>query len=112
MYTIMCVLNTVAMMLVNVSLQLPTLYFSVLMFAHVLDHCVFSARWKDHTKHVAFGTVAFLIVANFWWFKALAWGIDGPINDHWGLMWRKVRLLSFLTWPGVLMMADTDVEYL
>lgn len=62
------------------------------MFAHILDHCVFSAQWKDHTKRVAFGIVAFLIVANFWWFKGVAWGIEGPVNDHWGLQWRKVRV--------------------
>ncbi|KIM58534.1 glycosyltransferase family 39 protein [Scleroderma citrinum Foug A] len=68
---------------------LPTLYFSVLMFAHVLDHCIFSAQWKEKTKRVGFGIVALLIVANFWWFRGLAWGVAGPINDHWGLQWRK-----------------------
>ncbi|KAG1782405.1 glycosyltransferase family 39 protein [Suillus placidus] len=68
---------------------LPTLYFSVLMLAHLLDHFIFSARWKDSTKRVAFGVCAFLIVGNFWWFRKMAWGIDGPINDHWGLLWRK-----------------------
>jgi dolichyl-phosphate-mannose-protein mannosyltransferase len=68
---------------------LPTLYFSVLMLAHLLDHFIFSARWKDNTKRVSFGICAFLIVGNFWWFRGMAWGIDGPINDHWGLLWRK-----------------------
>ncbi|KAG1863599.1 glycosyltransferase family 39 protein [Suillus subalutaceus] len=68
---------------------LPTLYFSVLMLAHLLDHFIFSARWKESTKRAAFGICAFLIVGNFWWFRGMAWGIDGPINDHWGLLWRK-----------------------
>ncbi|EGN95845.1 glycosyltransferase family 39 protein [Serpula lacrymans var. lacrymans S7.3] len=55
---------------------LPTLYFSVLMFSHLLDHFIFSSRrWKEKTKK------------NF--FRGLAWGIDGPINEHWGLLWRK-----------------------
>ncbi|KAH7906103.1 glycosyltransferase family 39 protein [Hygrophoropsis aurantiaca] len=68
---------------------LPTLYFAVLMFGHLLDHFIFSARWKDKTKRIAFGVFAFLVIANFWWFRGMAWGIDGPINDHWGLLWRK-----------------------
>jgi len=70
------------------------------MFAHILDHCIFSARWKDRTKRVAFGVVAFLIVANFWWFRGVAWGIEGPINDHRGLLWRKVRVFRSWFAPG------------
>jgi len=66
------------------------------MFAHILDHFIFSARWKDSTKRVAFGICAFLLVGNFWWFRGMAWGIDGPINEHWGLAWRKVSLLMQL----------------
>lgn len=68
---------------------LPTLYFSVLMFGHVIDHCVFSARWKEKTKRVVFGVATFAIVANFWWFRGMAWGIEGPVNEYWGLQWRK-----------------------
>ncbi|KAI6103674.1 glycosyltransferase family 39 protein [Pisolithus sp. B1] len=68
---------------------LPTLYFSVLMFAHVMDHCIFSARWKEKTKRLVFGVTTFAIVANFWWFRGMAWGIEGPVNEYWGLQWRK-----------------------
>ncbi|KAI0247915.1 glycosyltransferase family 39 protein [Lactifluus subvellereus] len=69
---------------------LPTLYFAVLMAAHMLDHFVFTARrLSERTKSVAFALVAFAIVANFWWFRGVAWGIDGPIDDHWGLGWRQ-----------------------
>lgn len=68
---------------------LPTLYFSVLMSAHVMDHCIFSARWKEKTKRILFGVTAFAIVANFWWFRGMAWGIEGPVNEYWGLQWRK-----------------------
>jgi hypothetical protein len=61
------------------------------MAAHMLDHFVFSARrLSERTKSIVFAVVAFAIVANFWWFRGVAWGIDGPINDHWGLGWRKV----------------------
>jgi dolichyl-phosphate-mannose-protein mannosyltransferase len=67
---------------------LPTLYFAVLMAAHILDHFIFSSRLQQKTKTIIFGVVAFIIVANFWWFKGLAFGIDGPISDHWGLLWR------------------------
>jgi len=69
---------------------LPTLYFAVLMAAHMFDHFVFTARrLSERTKSIVFAAVAFAIVANFWWFRGVAWGIDGPINDHWGLEWRK-----------------------
>ncbi len=74
------------------SSQLPTLYFSVLMLAHLLDHFVFSSRrLSDRTKQIVFGVSALTIVGTFWWFKGVAFGIDGPINDHWGLKWRSVR---------------------
>jgi len=61
------------------------------MFAHVLDHFVFSARgMSERTKVLVFGYVTFGIVASFWWFKGVAFGIDGPVAEHWGLQWRKV----------------------
>jgi dolichyl-phosphate-mannose-protein mannosyltransferase len=66
------------------------------MAAHMLDHFVFSARrLSERTKSIAFAVVAFVIFANFWWFRAVAWGIDGPINGYWGLGWRQVRVPSF-----------------
>ncbi|OCH88812.1 glycosyltransferase family 39 protein [Obba rivulosa] len=69
---------------------LPTLYFAVLMAAHLLDHFVFSSkRLTERTKAITFGICAFLIVACFWWFKGFAFGIDGSINDQWGLKWRS-----------------------
>ncbi|KAF8624120.1 hypothetical protein AX15_006029 [Amanita polypyramis BW_CC] len=69
---------------------LPTLYFSVLMFGHLLDHFIFSSRRLSmRTKWIAFGTMAGAIVLTFWWFRGLVFGIDGPINNHWGLLWRE-----------------------
>ncbi|KAH0583383.1 hypothetical protein H2248_009010 [Termitomyces sp. 'cryptogamus'] len=69
---------------------LPTLYFSVLMCAHMFDHFVFSSRrYSTQTKWIVFGVAAGTIVCTFWWFKGMAFGIDGPINEHWGLLWRK-----------------------
>ncbi|KAF9258911.1 glycosyltransferase family 39 protein [Marasmius fiardii PR-910] len=74
---------------------LPTLYFSVLMFAHLLDHFFFhpsssfARRFGVQGKLVVFGIVAGAIVVVFLWFKGLAFGIKGPMNDHWGLGWRK-----------------------
>ena len=62
------------------------------MAAHMLDHFVFAARRvSERTKNIIFVIVAFAIIANFWWFRGVAWGIDGPINEHWGLGWRQVR---------------------
>jgi dolichyl-phosphate-mannose-protein mannosyltransferase len=62
------------------------------MFAHVLDHFVFTARrLSERTKAIVFGVVAFMVVVSFWWFRSVAFGINGPVNEHWGLGWRKVR---------------------
>ncbi|KZT23996.1 glycosyltransferase family 39 protein [Neolentinus lepideus HHB14362 ss-1] len=69
---------------------LPTLYFSVLLLAHLLDHFIFSSRrLSEQTKRIAFGVCTFIIVGTFWWFRGVAFGIDGPINDYWGLGWRE-----------------------
>ena len=71
--------------------QLPTLYFAVLMFAHVLDHCFFSAkRFSEKSKNVIFGVNVFLQLAMFYWFKELAWGIEGPISEYQHRGWRSV----------------------
>ncbi|KAJ7194210.1 glycosyltransferase family 39 protein [Mycena pura] len=69
---------------------LPTLYFAALMFAHVLDHFIFSSpRVGLVGRGVAFGVCAGAIIGTFWWFKGVAFGIDGPIKEHTGLLWRK-----------------------
>lgn len=75
------------------------------MGAHLLDHFVFSSRrLKQQTKMIVFGVITFLIVANFWWFRGVAFGIDGPVNEHWGLHWRKVRKLSMNGFAQMLTM--------
>jgi hypothetical protein len=72
------------------------------MAAHLLDHFVFSSKkLKPRTKQTVFGVLAFLIIANFWWFRGVSFGIEGPINDHWGLRWRKVRYASLEFSVGV-----------
>ncbi|KAF9001718.1 dolichyl-phosphate-mannose-protein mannosyltransferase [Cyathus striatus] len=69
---------------------LPTLYFAVLMLAHVLDHFIFSSRrFSRKGKWIAFGIISGSIFVTFWWFKGVAFGIDGPIGEHKGLKWRK-----------------------
>jgi len=69
---------------------LPTLYFAILMFAHMMDHFFFtSRRYTDKTKHMIFGFTSFTIFAVFWWFRAVAWGIEGPIREYHGRGWRK-----------------------
>ena len=71
------------------------------MAAHMLDHFVFAARClAERTKLIVFFVVAGAIVSNFWWFRSLAWGMDGPINDQWGLQWRKVRRHSCFAFLG------------
>ncbi|KAF7324769.1 Glycosyltransferase family 39 protein [Mycena kentingensis (nom. inval.)] len=69
---------------------LPTLYFAVLMFAHMLDHFIFSSpRVPFVARAAVFGVCAAAVLGTFWWFKGVAFGIDGPINAHTGLGWRK-----------------------
>ena len=65
------------------------------MLGHMLDHFIFSSRrFSEKTKLYTFGGIAFTIFACFWWFKGVSFGIDGPINEHWGLGWRKVSIFS------------------
>ncbi|PPQ91354.1 hypothetical protein CVT25_004121 [Psilocybe cyanescens] len=69
---------------------LPTLYFAVLMFSHVLDHFIFSSKkLTTRTKSIVFGVLSFILIFTFWWFKGVAFGIVGPIGEHKGLQWRK-----------------------
>ena len=71
---------------------LPTLWFSVLMSGVLLDHFIFrSHRLTPRTKKVVFGLVAGAVVGTWWFFRACAWGIEGPAKDMVGRKWRKVR---------------------
>lgn len=66
------------------------------MLAHLIDHFVFTTRrLSDKTKWIVFGVCVFALLGAFWWFKGFAFGMDGPINDHWGLQWRKVSAPDF-----------------
>ena len=65
------------------------------MLGHLFNHFVFAARISERTKWSVFTITVSLVVGVFWWFRGIAWGIDGPIGDYWGLKWRKVRLASF-----------------
>lgn len=66
------------------------------MFAHLLDHFFFTnRRLAESHKWVVYGVTVVAIVGNFWWFRGLAFGIDGPIKEHKGLLWRKVSLHVF-----------------
>jgi len=69
--------------------QLPTLWFAVLIAGHVLDHFFFSSTKRSHlSKIVWFSFWAGLVLVSFFWFKDLALGVTGPINEHWGWRWR------------------------
>jgi dolichyl-phosphate-mannose-protein mannosyltransferase len=75
----------------HVASQLPTLWFAVLMIGHMLDTFVFqSSKRSNRAKWIWFGVLAGSIFLCFMWFRAMAFGITGPIKDHRGLRWRKV----------------------
>lgn len=67
------------------------------MAAHVIDHFLLtSRRLAENTKTIVYSVIVACIVANFWWFRGLAFGIDGPITDHKGLLWRKVGFAQII----------------
>lgn len=81
---------------------LPTLYFAVLMMAHLLDHFLWNhstARYRskkgariplsEEIKNITFVLFCSLVIGVFWWFRETAWGIDGPVWSRWGIKWRK-----------------------
>lgn len=70
---------------------LPILWFAVLMGGHMSDHFVFSEkrRLKEVTKSVVLFSLGIIIFGTFWWFKGVSYGINGPIGEHTGLLWRK-----------------------
>lgn len=85
-------------------LQLPTLYFAVLMMAHLLDHFIFNestARYtnrharsqrvplSNNVKNAAFLSVSGLVAVVFWLYRETAWGIDGSANKIANLKLRK-----------------------
>ena len=73
------------------TLQLPTLWFAVLMIGHMLDTFVFqSSKRSNRAKWIWFGVFAGSVFLCFMWFRGVAFGITGPIKDHRGLRWRKV----------------------
>ncbi|KAM0787088.1 hypothetical protein ACM66B_006346 [Microbotryomycetes sp. NB124-2] len=68
---------------------LPTLWFSVLMVGHLLDHFVFkSRRLTNKFKYIVFSVVVTAVLGTFWLFRACAWGIQGPAKDLKGRKWR------------------------
>lgn len=91
---------------------LPTLYFAVLMLAHLLDHFLWNpstAQYRRRSsggsggatapsysriplsrtvKNLTFVLTASLIVGVFWFFRDTAWGIDGPVWKRTGWKWR------------------------
>ena len=70
-------------------LQLPTLWFAVLMAGHVLNHLIFdSQRLSPGARFIWFIIWTGSVIINFWWFKDFALGIYGPVNDHKGWLWR------------------------
>ncbi len=76
---------------------LPTLYFAVLMIGHLIDHFVFTARrLNENVKTGVFIACYVVVVGVWWWFRGIAFGMEGPIADHTGLGWRTVRNYSTL----------------
>jgi len=65
------------------------------MAGHVLDQLVFAERrkFKESTKNAVFVVCAVAIAGTFWWFRAISFGIEGPVGDHHGWQWRRVSVV-------------------
>lgn len=81
------------------------------MFAHLLDHFFFSAKfYSEKTKNIIFGVNVFLQLAMFYWFKELAWGIEGPVHEYKHRGWRSVSfpVPSCLTLNGTVLLTNVN----
>lgn len=70
---------------------LPSLIFAVLTLGFLLDHFIFAKRtgFRERTKIAVFSVCFVAIVGVWWWFRSVAWGIEGPVNDQKGMKWRS-----------------------
>ncbi|KAG0140808.1 hypothetical protein CROQUDRAFT_674442 [Cronartium quercuum f. sp. fusiforme G11] len=69
---------------------LPTLWFGIITSGLILDHFVFrNPSIAPARRRAFFGGLACAIVGTGWWFRACAWGIDGPVSAYTGRQWRK-----------------------
>lgn len=81
------------------------------MAGHVLDHTLFAAsRSSSRTKLIWFVLWTSAVVGNFWWFRQLAMGIYGPVNEHKGWQWRSSWNVSS-THTSVCAQLTTDQIY-
>lgn len=98
-------------------MQLPTLWFSVLMSGVLFDHFIFKSRRFTHrTKTIFFALVIGVVVGTWWFFRDCAWGIEGPAAQSMkGRKWRKVGSRAS-TWipirPADLPFSSTELEHL
>ncbi len=66
----------------------------------MLDHFIFASTKRSRRSKLIWFTVwTGAILGSFWWFKDLALGVRGPINEHKGWAWRPSWNVS-LTLPG------------
>lgn len=58
----------------------------MLTLAFMLDHTIFSNRTlRERTKAIAFGVIASSIVGVWAWYRNIAWGMEGPVNEVGGM---------------------------
>ena len=63
-------------------IQLPCLIFAMLTLGFMLDHFIFGNRkLKPRTKAAAFTACASIVVGVWWWYRRIAWGIEGNVNE-------------------------------
>jgi len=95
----------VSLLTFHISLQLPTLWFAVLMMGHMLDTFVFQRSSRSNrARWIWFGLCAGSVFLCFMWFRGVAFGITGPIKDHRGLKWRKVSIGYWLGTGSALLL--------
>ncbi|KAK4686851.1 hypothetical protein P7C73_g3267, partial [Tremellales sp. Uapishka_1] len=74
---------------------LPTLWFAVIMAGHVLELFIFgSTKRTRRNKNIWFLIWTGSVMFCFWWFKDLALGIHGSVDNQWGWMLRPTWNVS------------------
>lgn len=54
----------------------------MLTLGFMLDHFVFANRnLKVRTRAAAFTACAAIIIGVWWWYRRIAWGMEGSVND-------------------------------
>lgn len=65
----------------------PALYFTVLMFAFLMDH--YTRHSSKSVQYAVFIPIYSVVILTFIHFAPISFGMEGPISNYESLVWRK-----------------------